>query len=421
MLANTAVPILGLTDTAVIGHWGSAQDLAALATGTVAATFIFWNFGFLRMSTTALVARNLGERNHSQAAEIIARAVIIALVISAAIIALKALIAPVMLTLLSPPADAYATTHEYLSCRLWSAPATLLMFIVSAILLAHGRSKSVLMLQFFTCSLNAFLDIYLVSVWHLGAKGVAMGTVIAEYIALGAGIFWVSRNISVQQLMHAFRSMSYRYLAFKPLLRSNRDIWLRTLFLLASFMVFTHLSASFGTVTLAANHLLLQLISFSAFFLDGYAHIIEAEIGHALGQQSKERLQALLKKGWLLSQGTALLLAALLLTLAPWYLPLLTDIAEIRVRADELLIFCCCYVALSASAFQLDGVFIGANASSALRNGSIFASVFFVGSWFLAGQFAGIWGLWLCFIGYVVMRAIVLAAYLPKLEQLANR
>lgn len=421
MLANTAVPILGLTDTAVIGHWGSAQDLAALATGTVAATFIFWNFGFLRMSTTALVARSLGERNSSHAAEIIARAVIIAFAISAVIIVLKALITPVMLALLGPPADAYAATREYLSWRLWSAPATLLMFIVSAILLAHGRSKSVLMLQFFTCSLNAFLDIYLVSVWHLGAKGVAMGTVIAEYIALGAGIFLVSRNISFQQLRHAFRNMSYRYLAFKPLMRSNRDIWLRTLFLLASFMVFTHLSASFGTVTLAANHLLLQLISFSAFFLDGYAHIIEAEIGHALGQQSKERLRALLKKGWLLSQGTALLLATLLFTLAPWYLPLLTDIAEIRVRADELLIFCCCYVALSASAFQLDGVFIGANASSALRNGSILASVFFVGSWFLAGQFAGILGLWLCFIGYVVMRAIVLAAYLPKLEQQANR
>lgn len=421
MLANTAVPILGLTDTAVIGHWGSAQDLAALATGTVAATFIFWNFGFLRMSTTALVARSLGERNSSHAAEIIARAVIIAFAISAVIIALKALITPVMLALLGPPADAYATTREYLSWRLWSAPATLLMFIVSAILLANGRSKSVLTLQFFTCSLNASLDIYLVSVWQLGAKGVAMGTVIAEYIAVGAGIYWVSRNISFQQLMHAFRSMSYRYPAFKPLLRSNRDIWLRTLFLLASFMVFTHLSASFGTVTLAANHLLLQLISFSAFFLDGYAHVIEAEIGHALGQQSKQRLQALLKKGWLLSQGTALLLATLLFTLAPWYLPMLTDIAAISVRADELLIFCCCYVALSASAFQLDGVFIGANASSALRNGSILASIFFVSSWFLAGQFAGILGLWLCFIGYVVMRAIVLAAYLPKLEQLASR
>ena len=56
ILANSAVPLLGLADTAIIGNFGTVTDLGAIAFGALIFSFVYWSFGFLRMGTTGFIA-----------------------------------------------------------------------------------------------------------------------------------------------------------------------------------------------------------------------------------------------------------------------------------------------------------------------------------------------------------------------------
>jgi MATE family multidrug resistance protein len=63
ILTNIAIPLLGLADTAIVGHLGSATYIAAIALGSTLISMAYWGFGFLRMSTGGLTAQAFGEAN----------------------------------------------------------------------------------------------------------------------------------------------------------------------------------------------------------------------------------------------------------------------------------------------------------------------------------------------------------------------
>ena len=184
-------------------------------------------------------------------------------------------------------------------------------------------------------------------------------------------------------------------------------------------MAFTHWSGEFGATTLAANHILLQFISFSAFFLDSYAHVTEAQIGKAIGANNKQAFDTITRKGTVLALGNALLLATAFWLFGNFAVQSLTDIPEVIERTQSLLVFAIVYICLSFAAFQCDGIFIGANAGPALRNSSLGSTLVFAGLWLLLLKGYGIHGLWLAFIGYVVARALFLIAHLPQLYRSA--
>ncbi|RKZ94276.1 MAG: MATE family efflux transporter, partial [Gammaproteobacteria bacterium] len=63
ILANISIPLLGMVDTAVVGHLDSAHYLGGVAIGSLIFSFLFWGFGFLRMATTGLTAQAQGANN----------------------------------------------------------------------------------------------------------------------------------------------------------------------------------------------------------------------------------------------------------------------------------------------------------------------------------------------------------------------
>jgi multidrug resistance protein, MATE family len=196
--------------------------------------------------------------------------------------------------------------------------------------------------------------------------------------------------------------------------RANTDIMVRTLFLLAGFAWFTREGARFGDVSLAANHILLQLISFSAFFLDGYAFVVEALIGHAIGARDRAALRVSLARSTELAGLTAVVLAAGIHALGPFVFEALTTNSAVRAEALRYLPYASVYVLTSFVAFQLDGVFIGATATRPMRNTAIGSfSIFFAVTHVLVPRL-GLDGLWVAFVIYVIARGVSLAMFLPR-------
>ncbi|GAB1267696.1 MATE family efflux transporter [Aurantivibrio infirmus] len=418
ILANSAVPLLGLTDTFIIGNFGKVEEIGAIALGATIFAILYWSFGFLRMSTTGFVAQAFGKNDHNEIRATFARSLLVAFTIGISIIILQTLINFLIGVGLSASEEVKKVTSDYFLIRVWGAPATLGMFVVTGVLIGLGKSRLLLTIQLFLNGLNIFLDIVFVVGFKWGVEGIAVGTVISEWSALIFAFILLLPLMSKQRKPNEEfwpTLLIFNRKKIKRTIGANFDIFIRTLLLVLSFYWFNNESSKFSDEILAANFILLQLITFSAFFLDGYAFVAESLIGKAVGLKNKALFITTIRKTSFLALGTAIALASIIYMFGNNFIELLTDIDIVRDFARSSLIFAALYILLSCGAFQLDGIFIGATASKSMRNASIASFAILMTTWMILRADFNNQLLWITFIIYLLARAITLLYYFPRL------
>jgi MATE family multidrug resistance protein len=414
ILANLSTPLLGLVDTAVIGQIGDAALLGAVAISAMLFSFLFWGFGFLRMGTTALVAQSLGRKESQGAVHTFLQAAAMALLIGISLWLLQTPIASVSFTLLGGSDLVEQAALRYFNIRIWGAPANLLLLTMMGFLLGKQDARSVLYLQLTLNLSNILLDILLVVFLHMDVEGVALATVLAECLAVLVGIciIWpaikeVTANLRWQDL-----------LASEPLqkmLRINRDIMVRTLCLIFAFAWFTDQGARFGDTILAANMLLMQFVTFAAFFLDGFALAAESLVGQAVGARDTSRSKQTIRITFELGAGTAVGLSLLFGFTCSFFLNLLTTNQEVVSTANLFAGWAIIAPVISVASFLLDGIFIGAALTREMRQAMIFSlGIFLVACWALVDVYANN-GLWAALMIYYLTRAASLTYFLPRI------
>ncbi len=420
MLANASVPLLGLSDTAVIGNTGSLSALGAIAFGAIIFSFVYWGFGFLRMGTTGFTAQAVGAGDEAEVRTVLWRALLLAVALGLTLIVLQAPISAVSLSLMNGSDSVDVLTQGYIAIRIWGAPAALALFALMGCLIGLGHSKSLLLVQVFLNGVNIALDIWFAGVLGMGVEGIALGTVVAEWSSVGLGLFLVLRILRQRHAdAEAFIPLPRLrdWVRLRHTLSVNSHIMIRTLLLVFSFAWFVRQSAQFGDDVLAANHILLQLISFSAFFLDAYAYVTEALVGEAAGANNVQRFDDAVRKSSELALASAAVLAAIILFGGDYAAQLLSAHEQVRYQVSQVLPWASIYVLLAVVAFQLDGIFIGTTRTREMRNAAMFGTAIFLPLSLLAILVAGIHGLWLSFVIYVCLRAIFLLIYLPGLRR----
>ena len=420
ILANASVPLLGLVDTAVIGNIGSITDLGAIAFGALIFSFVYWSFGFLRMGTTGFAAQASGAGDQQEVRAVLGRALLIALCLGVVLILIQWPIGLAAFSLLDGSAPVEAVAQQYFDIRIWGAPATLATFALMGLLIGLGKSRTLLIVQLFLNGLNILLDVWFAGILGWGASGIALGTVIAEWTTVLLAGWLVYRTLNERKLLTEVFWPKAKIMDLSALLKTasaNLDIMLRTLILVFSFAFFINQSAKFGDTVLAGNHILLQLIAFSAFFLDGYAFVVEALVGSAIGAKRSDVFDLAVWRSTVLALITAILLALVIALVGDIAVMLMTDISSVRLAANQLLPFAALYVLFSFAAFQLDGIFIGASFTRQMRDAAALSiAVYFIAWWALSDQH-GIQGLWGAMIIYVVARAVALLLFYPSLRR----
>lgn len=418
ILANAAVPLLGLADTAAIGQTGAAADLGAIALAALIFSFVYWGFGFLRMGTTGFVSQAIGARDTDEFHALLFRAVLLGGTIGLGLILLQPLIGEGAIYLLKGSDDIKELVRQYFYIRIWGAPATLITFALLGTFIGAGWTRELLIVQLFLNGFNILLNLLFVVGFDLGVRGIALGTLIAEWTTLLFAGYILARKIHMGPLAMRFRQLRDQIFdreKMVALLKVNRDIMIRTLALLSGFAWFANQGAEFGDAILAANHVLLQFVSLSAFFLDGYAHVVEMLAGKAYGARDRKEFSRQVKDSSQLAAGTAVLLALGVYFFSDFLIGLLTKDTEVQTIAADHSVYAAIYVAFSFVAFQLDGVFIGVTKSREMRNATLLALLVFVtAAWWLAGAYGNA-GLWISFIIYVVARGTFLGYYYPQI------
>lgn len=417
ILANATVPLLGLADTAAIGHTGDVQDLGAIALGALVFSFVYWGFGFLRMGTTGFIAQAAGAGNYTEVRDTMLRSVLMGAGIGLVLVVLQSFIGMAALYLLDASEAVKEGVRTYFRARIWGAPATLTTFALLGVLIGLGKTKHLLVLQLVLNGLNIGLNVLFVIGLGWGVKGIASGTAIAEWAAMFVGLWMVYGLLNRMEGEWSWQRLVRRD-KFVQMLAANGNIMIRTLALLLSFAWFANQGARFGDSILAANHVLLQFVSFSAFFLDGYAYVVEMMVGKAIGARDGDRFHKELKQANQLAGGTAFLLALLFFLFGSPAIHGLTNDEQVRAIAQHYLPYASAYILFSFYAFQMDGVFIGATKSMEMRNASVFSFVVFLACVALLSTPMGNAGLWLSFIIYVIVRGLSLGFYLPRVNAL---
>ncbi len=411
-LAYLTTPLIGVVDTAVVGQLGSAALLGGLAGGAVVFDVVFSTFNSLRSSTTGLVAQAHGRGEPEEEQATVMRSLAAALGIGILLMLLTPAVAALGVWFIDPAPDVAEAMRAYIEIRMLAAPLTLINFSVLGYLLGRGEGGLGLALQFLLNGANIALSILLGLKLGWGLEGVAWGTVGGELLAAAAGIALLTRRFSGARRLPLARIFDVADIA--RMLALNGDIMIRSFSLLAAFALFTRQGAQLGTVTLAANAILINFFLVAGYFLDGFATAAEQLAGRAVGARYEPAFR---RAVWLTSLwGFALagVAAAVLLIFGEAFVGLLTTAPEVRELAIAFLPWAALTAVSGVLAFQMDGVFIGATWSRDMRNMMLLSLAIFVLWLIVAGDDFGNHGLWAAIHIFLVARGLSLLAMLPK-------
>jgi MATE family multidrug resistance protein len=416
VLSNVTTPLLGVTNTAVIGQLGEAHLIGAVGIGAVIFSLLFWAFGFLRMGTTGLTAQASGAGDRRETTAILGRALLIAVAAGAVLILLQMPLAWLSFTLIEGSAAVEAEARSYFSIRIWSAPFALANYALLGWFIGLGRTRTALFLQLGLNGANIVLNVILVSVLGLGVSGVAGGTVAAEAMAASLGL-WLAIGESGQRAaaMALRRAFDRRGLA--RMMAINGDLMIRTLSLLFVFTFFTAQAARAGDVILAANEVLLQFLSLSAYLLDGFAFATEVFTGRAIGAARFERFREAVRLSSVWAVGIALVVSLIYAVGGGALIDAVTTNAEVRATTRIYLPWAIAAPVVGVACFQLDGIFIGATRTREMRNMMLLSLALFLAAWAALTPVLGNHGLWASLMVFFAARAITLSACLPGLRR----
>ena len=416
ILSNVSVPLLGAVDTAVVGHLDSPVYLGGVAIGTLIFNYVYWGFGFLRMSTTGLAAQALGVRDGQEIWATLHRGFVIAAVLSALVIALQVPVVGMALWLVDASVPVEALAGEYFRIRIWAAPAALANYVVLGWLIGLQRAGSALTIQVFMNGLNVVLDLVFVIGFGWDVKGVALASALSEYAAVVLGLFLCVRVLRAERAQRN-ATVLWDVMRFRRLAAINGDIFIRTLFLISAFAVFTAQAAEMGDATLAANALLLNFQMFLSYALDGFAHAASALVGGAAGARDRTAFRRSVVVSTLWAAGTALVFIVVYASAGRLIVDMLTGLQDVRHESYVYLPWLIASPLISVWSFQLDGVYIGATETRLMRNTMVLSFLGYVGALALLVPAYGNHGLWAALMFFMALRGITLAVPYPAIER----
>lgn len=417
MVSNITTPLLGLVDTAVVGHLGTATHLGAVAIGASIFSFLFWAFGFLRMGSTGLTAQSLGQGDERRVRELLLQSILMGVFIGLLLILFRAPLIDLAIHFMKPSAEIEPWARLYCEARIFSAPAVLAGYALMGWFFGVQYAKGALWMLLVINIANMLLDYFAVYRLGMASDGVAWATVISHYIGVSvAGVLaWHKlKGFSGQVPMKALA----KWREYIALIQVNRYLFVRTILLLSVMLFMTAQGARQGDSILAANAVLLTFLMIISNALDGFAFSVEALCGEYYGRKDKINFQKVVRLSTYWALLSALGLVVIFWLFGHQIINVLTNVESVRNDAKDYLPWLIFFPLLGIWSFMLDGVFIGTTSVKQMQNTMIICvlGVFFP-VWFITQDF-GNHGLWFSQAMLFLARGITLYwCYLRNLKK----
>ncbi|MCZ6827648.1 MAG: MATE family efflux transporter [Gammaproteobacteria bacterium] len=405
IVSNITVPLLGMVDTAVMGHLPDARFLGAVAIGATIFSFLFIGFNFLRMGTTGVTAQAHGAGDDDGIRAGLGQAALLAVSIGALLILFQYPLRVAAMWLLSPDAEVLPEASIYFSIRIWGAPFTLLNFALIGWFIGMQSGRGPLYLMLAINLSNILLDLLFVVGIGMTADGVALASVIAEACGSGLGLWLAARKLRSHPGRWLRQHLSDQ-VALKRLVHVNSNLLVRTLSLMFAFGFLIAQSSRQGQIILAANAVMMQFQYLMAYALDGFANAAEALAGKAIGARDNKAFRKAVRVSLIWSLIVAVIFSLGFLVFGRGIVNLLTTLTDVREATYLYLPWIIVSPLLSVWSFLYDGVFVGGTRAREMRNTMLFSVFLIYLPAFYLLQPLGNNGLWLAFMLFMSARGI---------------
>jgi len=407
IISNLTVPLLTIVDLHLMGYLDSATFMGAVALGGTIFNLVYWGFGFLRMSTGGLTAQSYGAGDKQESSTILSRGLLITLIGSIFLLLLQVPIAKLSFFILSGSDQVTALAKNYFYVRIWAVPAAIGMMVLNGWFIGMQNAKYPMITSIVINIINIAVSIYFVRVLGWEEKGVAAGSVIAQYAGLILSFILLNKKYHKYLLLISIRK-SLKFIELRRYMSVSSNIFIRTVCMIAVFTFFTSASASFGDIALASNTALLQYLMLFSYFLDGFGYAAEAITGKLVGAKMRERLIESTKKLMLWGVGFGISFSLVYFFMGEDLMYVFTDEPNVIEYARNFLDWVIILPVISFGSYIWDGIFIGATASKSMRNSAIISSSVFFGIYYLLLNTLGNNALWLAMTLFMAARGISL-------------
>jgi MATE family multidrug resistance protein len=416
MLSNVTEPLIGVVNTTVIGQLPEAHYIGAIAIGSLIFSFLFWGFGFLRLSTGGLSAQAVGAGDPAEVTAVLWRALAIAVTVGLCLILASPVIEKVSFDLMGGSPEMRAQGEIYFRYRILSAPFALTNFCILGWFIGQGRAAIAFVVQIFLNVVNMGLGAWFVLSLGMTAGGVGLSALVAEIAAALLGGLLIWRSVHRTKARATWTQIWNREKILRTL-SANGDIMIRTLCLVFAFTWFTARGARAGDVTIAANSVLLHFFEVAAYLIDGFAYASEALVGQSVGARNRERFQRAIRLTTLWALVVGAICSAIIWLAGPWFIDLMTVNSEVRETARHYLFWAALTPLLGTICFQFDGIFTGAMATRDMRNMMVLSLMIYLAAWWILERNFGNHGLWAALSVFFVARGVTYAMRMPALAR----
>ena len=420
ILANITIPLVGIVDTAIVGHIANATYIGGIAIGTMLFDLLYWNFGFLRVGTSGMTAQAYGRGDGVECARLLTQSVSIALIGAVVLWLIQWLFVTAVLAIVPCSTEVAAFAREYFFIRIWAAPATLSLMAFKGWFIGMQDTVSPMITDIVVNVVNMTVSYVLAVYTPLGALGVAYGTLVAQFtgLLLALVICMFKYKTVVQEVVRQLCDKAIKLLGDKEMKRFmslNANLFVRSLCFMVVYVGFTSLASQYGDVELAVSTIMMKLFMLFSYFVDGFAYAGEALVGKEWGASrslasSPHRLVRIVRLLFAWSLGVGLLFTLLF---AVWseecYLAMTNDM-EVLSRLGDYTGWLIAMPIVSTLAFMWDGVYAGATAGKQIRNAMIYAALGFVTCYLATYWWLGIQGLYIAYFAHLVARVVYLTA-----------
>ena len=410
ILSHITIPMLGLINTIVAGHFANQYYLAAMGLGAMIFDVMYWGLGFFRMTSTGLVAHAYGEKNTNKINEILLHSLMLAIVIGVGLILLQLPLYDFFSMCIHSNAQVMDLVHQYYIARIWGAPAVLMNLVIIGVLIGIQKTRGPLIILTITNLLAIGLSVFLGMTLNFKLVGIAWSNVLAQYTGLFIGLYVLSRYIDLKELV---TQVHIKWHIFQRLLSANRDIFIRSLCLMTVFTFFTVWSGYISVLVLAVNTLLMNFFQIMSNALGGFDNVAETFSGQAIGEKNMKKFKQNIFRVGYWSLAFSLFFSIVYLLFGHVFVAYMTDIQSIQKLAMSYMPLVILFPLVCFVSFLLDGVAIGANLFKEMRNGMLLTLALFFVIWYVLKSYQNL-GLWLAFYSFFIVRAIFLGYFIRQ-------
>jgi len=385
----------------------SELHIGAVGIGGMIFSFMYWNFGFLRMGTTGITARAFGAERPTEVSATLGRALVIAFLLAFGIMIFQSPLGEAGFFLMNLEGEAKVLTAQYFYIRMWAAPATLGLYALLGWFFGMQNAIYPLILTIIINVTNMIGSYWFIVQWGMEIDGVAWGTVIAQYVGFFLGVVLLFYKypkylylLKVEMLLEVSSLTSF--------FRINRDLFFRTLALTLAFGFFYSRSAAEGGLLLAVNVILLQYLNWMSYGIDGFAYAAESLVGKYSGARKLEQLKQIIHLSFWWGGGLAVFFSVVYFIFGNQLLGIFTNQEEVITAAQPYLAWMILFPVVSFACYIWDGIFIGLTASAEMRNAMVVSLLLYLGMHYGFSYWWAVHGMWAAFLAFMALRAIFL-------------